>query len=187
MTATFLTSQSGSTTDPRRPHVILVGLPGAGKTTVGSAVAERLGRSFLDFDAEIARREGMQISQIFGEKGEPYFRELERTLTNELREMGGMVLSPGGGWVSDRDVVSLLRPPGRMIYLKLRPETALKRLGPDRMSRPLLTHPDPLSELKKLLDQRKKSYESADFVVDTELLDLERVIRKVSELATSVV
>jgi len=187
MTATFLTSQSGFTTDPRRPHVILVGLPGAGKTTVGSAVAERLGRTFLDFDAEIARREGMPISQIFGEKGEPYFREMERTLTLELKETGGMVLSPGGGWVSDQTVVALLRPPARMIYLKSRPETALKRLGPDRMSRPLLTRPDPLRELKMLLDQRRKSYEGADFVVDTELLSLEGVIRKVSELATSVV
>src|SRR5690349_16511717 len=187
MTATFLTSQSGSIADPRGPHVILVGLPGAGKTTVGKAVAERLGRTFLDFDAEIARREGMPVSQIFGEKGEPYFRELERTLTAELQGVGGMVLSPGGGWVTDEAVVALLRPPARMIYLKARPETALKRLGPERMSRPLLTRPDPLREIKTLLEQRKKSYENADFVVDTELLDLERVIRKVSELATSVV
>ena len=185
MTATFRTSNSGSAADPSRPHIILVGLPGAGKSTVGRAVAEKLGRTFLDFDVELERREGKSISQIFGEKGEAYFRQMERTLTEELRELGGMVLSPGGGWVTDPAVVALLRPPGKMIYLKVRPESALKRLGPERATRPLLMRPDPLRELKQLLEQRKQSYEAADFVVDTELLDLQRVIRKVTELASA--
>lgn len=185
MTATFRTSNSGSAADPSRPHIILVGLPGAGKSTVGRAVAERLSRTFLDFDLEIERREGKTVSQIFGEKGEEYFRKMERTLTEELREMGGMVLSPGGGWVTQPDVVRLLRPPGRLIYLQVRPESALKRLGPERASRPLLMRPDPVRELKHLLEQRRVSYEAADFVVDTELLDLQRVIKKVAELASA--
>jgi shikimate kinase len=162
---------------------VLVGLPGAGKSTVGKAVAERLGRTFLDFDLEIERREGKTIAEIFGEKGEGHFRELERALTEELRLMGNMILAPGGGWVSNPDVVRLIRPPARLIYLRLRPETALKRLGSERSTRPLLMRPDPLGELRRLLDARKAAYESADHVIEAELLDVEEVIKRVSSLA----
>jgi shikimate kinase len=183
MTATFRTSNPVSAADSRRPHLVLVGLPGAGKSTVGKAVAERLGRTFLDFDSEIERREGKTIAEIFGEKGEGHFRELERALTEELRLMGNMILAPGGGWVSNPDVVRLLRPPSRLIYLRLRPETALVRLGSERSTRPLLMRPDPLGELRRLLDARKAAYESADHVIEAELLDVEEVIKRVSSLA----
>src|SRR5215207_8822569 len=72
-------------------HLILVGLPGVGKSTVGAAVAERLGRPFLDFDAEIERREGKSVADIFAERGEAAFRDLERALTEEARTAPGMV------------------------------------------------------------------------------------------------
>jgi shikimate kinase len=162
---------------------VLVGLPGAGKSTVGKGVAERLGRTFLDFDLEIERRQGKTIAEIFGEKGEGHFRELERALTEELRLMGNMILAPGGGWVSNPEVVRLLRPPSRLIYLRLRPETALVRLGSERSTRPLLMRPDPLGELRRLFNARKAAYESADHVIEAELLDVEEVIKRVSSLA----
>jgi shikimate kinase len=166
--------------------LILVGLPGCGKTTIGQAVADRLGRSFLDLDQEIERREGRSISQIFGEKGEPYFREKEHELTAELKLVGNMVIAPGGGWVANPANVWLLRPPSRLIYLRVRPETALQRLGPLRMMRPLLTRPDPIGELKRLLEARKAAYEASDHMVDTELFTLQRVIESVAELALGV-
>jgi shikimate kinase len=172
--------------DPNRPHLILVGLPGSGKSTVGKAVAERLGRSFLDFDVEIERRQGKTIAEIFGEKGEGHFRELERALTEELRSMGNMILAPGGGWVTNPEVVRLVRPPGRLVYLRLRPETALKRLGAERTTRPLLMRPDPLGEIRRLLKMRQAAYEAADHVVDVELLGVEEVIKRVSSLAQGV-
>jgi shikimate kinase len=165
--------------DPSLPHVILVGLPGSGKTTVGRAVAERLGRPFLDLDEEIERRQGESISRIFGERGEAYFRQLERQLTEELRDCGGMIVSPGGGWVANPGLVSILRPPGRLVYLRVRPETALRRIGTNRELRPLLSRPDPLAELERLHVARRGGYESADWVVDTELHDLQRVIDEV--------
>jgi shikimate kinase len=183
MTATFLTSGPVSVDSIRRPHLILVGLPGAGKSTIGRAVAERLSRTFLDFDQEIERRQGKTIAEIFGEKGEGHFRELERALTEELRQLGNMVLAPGGGWVTNAEVVGLLRPPGRLVYLRVRPETALKRLGTERSTRPLLMRPDPLGELRRLLTARKAAYESADHVVEAELLGPEEVIKRVSSLA----
>jgi len=186
MAPIFRTSQPGSAADPSKPHLILVGLPGSGKTTIGQAVAERLGRTFLDLDQEIERREGQSISQIFGEKGEPYFREKEHELTVELKLVGNMVIAPGGGWVGNPANIALVRPPSHLIYLRVRPETALKRLGPLRAMRPLLTRPDPLGELNRLLAARKASYESSDHVVDTELFGLQRVIENIAELATGI-
>src|SRR5215216_5738513 len=94
MAPIFRTSRPGSAADPSKPHLILVGLPGSGKTTIGEAAAEQLGRTFLDLDQEIERREGRSISQIFGEKGEPYFRRRERELTEELALFGNMIISP---------------------------------------------------------------------------------------------
>jgi shikimate kinase len=164
--------------------VILVGLPGSGKTTIGQAVAAAMGRTFLDLDLEIERREGESISQIFGEKGEQYFRRREREVTEELALLGNMIVSPGGGWMMVPEVVGLVRPPSRIVYLKVTPETALKRLGPSRNVRPLLSRPDPLGELKRLFAARKPIYETADCVVDTELYGLQRVIEKVIELAS---
>jgi shikimate kinase len=186
MTATFLTSSPVSAADPRRPHLILIGLPGCGKSTVGKAVAERLGRAFLDFDQEIERRQGKTIAEIFGEKGEGAFRELERLLSEELRELGNMILAPGGGWVTKPDAVRLLRPPSRLVYLRVRPETALKRLGAERNTRPLLMRPDPLAEIRRLLQTRQAAYESADHVIEAELLGVEEVIKRVSSLAQGV-
>jgi shikimate kinase len=185
MSPTFRTSHPGSAADPSKPHLILVGLPGSGKTTVGQAVAQQTGRTFLDLDLEIERREGRSISQIFAERGEPYFRKKERELTEELLLVGNMIVAPGGGWVSDPENVSLVRPPSQLVYLRVRPATALKRLGPMRTLRPLLMRPNPLDELERLLKARKDAYESAEHVVDTELLSAQKVIDKVIELATT--
>ena len=164
------------------PHVVLVGLPGSGKTSVGRALAERLSRRFVDFDEEIERREGRSVSEIFAERGEAYFRALEQRLTEEMRHTGGgMVLAPGGGWITVPAVVSLLRPPAAVIYLAARPVTALSRMGRERDLRPLLAKPDPLVELERLWNDRRARYEAAaDFVIDTEQLDVQGVTDQVA-------
>jgi len=179
MTDTFRTSRSIGAIDPGKPHHVLVGLPGSGKSTVGAMVAEKLGRTFLDFDVEIERREGMPITQIFGEKGEAAFRQMERKLTEELREFGNMVVAPGGGWIADPAVVALIRPPAKLIYLRVRPETALKRLSGAAGSRPLLNRPDPLGELTKLFEARRMAYQSADIEVGVELLTPQQVTQEI--------
>ena len=180
--ATFLTSLDVSAADPSVPHLILVGLPGAGKSTVGALLADELGRPLLDFDTEIARREGMPIPDIFGQRGEAHFRELEHALTVELTEFGGMVLSPGGGWVARPDNLTLLRPPARMIYLKISASIALERMGASATSRPLLNRPNPKGELDRLLSARILVYESADIVVNVDHVDPHGVTHRIVEL-----
>ena len=177
--ATFRTSRPGLAVDPSVPHLILVGLPGAGKSTVGAALARELGRTFLDFDAEIVRRNGMTISEIFAQRGEPHFRELEHALTEELAQLGGMVLAPGGGWVGRPDSVALIRPPAQMIYLRVRPRTALNRMGRSVATRPLLGRPNPAGELERLLEVRRAAYESSDVVVDVERVAIPEVVRRI--------
>jgi shikimate kinase len=162
------------------PHIILVGISGAGKSTVGQAVAARLNREFMDLDQEIERREQATVSELFAEKGEPYFRGKERELTEELsKRPTAMVLAPGGGWITNSDVVSLLRPPGRIIYLMVKPETAMDRIGPERATRPLLMRPDPLGELKRMLKQREPMFLKADSTVDTQKFTVQQVVEQV--------
>ncbi len=176
---TFRTSRPGSAADPSLPHLILVGLPGAGKTSVGSMLARELGRTFLDFDAELTRREGMTVPEIFAMLGEPAFRELELALTREVAELGNMVLAPGGGWVMQPANVALLRPPGKLIYLKSRPVTAIHRMGARISTRPLLAGGDPRGELERLYAARRATYETADLVVSVEGIDRKEVTREI--------
>lgn len=165
------------------PHLILVGLPGVGKTTIGRAAAKVLGRPFLDFDTEIEKREGKPLREIFRERGEEHFRELEYALTLEMTATGGMVLSPGGGWITRPASVELLRSAGRIIYLRASPEAVARRLKRVE-TRPLLAGRDPLVALRELYEKRRALYEGAGTVVDTERLSRQQLIARVVELGS---
>lgn len=169
-------SPADSPPDGRQAHVILVGLPGAGKSTVGSLLSRRLGVGFLDFDVEIVKREGMPITEIFAQKGEPAFRALERALTVEVAAMAeSLVLAPGGGWVTQPGAVAMLRPPSRLVYLRISADGALRRMGRRMSTRPLLQKADPRGELEGLLASRRMVYETAEIVVDVENVGPQRV------------
>ena len=117
-------------------HIVLVGLPGAGKSTIGRLLAGRLRRPFVDFDVELRRREGLSVVELFALRGEAAFRKLEVALTVELAQTSPSVFAPGGGWITNSGVLALVRPPGSIIHLRVSPAGALKRLGSARASRP---------------------------------------------------
>lgn len=180
---TFRTSRPVSAADITIPNVVLVGLPGSGKSTVGRAVAESTGRNFLDFDIEIERREGATVAEIFGAQGEGHFRSLERKLTEELLEAGNFILAPGGGWIANPECLDLLRPPATVIYLQVEPARALKRMEAQAQSRPLLRRADPLAELTKLLAEREKLYLLADHTVRVDFQREKEVVAHIVALA----
>ncbi len=180
---TFRSSRPVSAADVTVPHLVLVGLPGSGKSTVGRAVAEALGRNFLDFDTEIERRQGTSIAEVFAARGEGYFRDLERGLTEELRGIGNYVLAPGGGWATNPGCIDLLRPPATLIYLQIEPARALARMAASAASRPLLRRPDPLAELLQILAARESAYLLADHTVRVDFVRENEVVANIVALA----
>lgn len=164
-------------------HLVLVGLPGSGKSTVGRAVARLVNRPFLDFDQEIVRRTGMSISAIFETQGEAAFRAAEVALTRELTSASPMILAPGGGWITNAGVVDLLRPPALLVYLRLSVAESLRRLRRSRNIRPLLASANPAARLQQLMDQRAPLYKRADVVIDTETFDSQQLVEFVATLA----
>lgn len=168
---------------PAGRHIVLVGLPGSGKSTVGRAVAARLGWPFLDFDVELERRAGASVAQLFATRGEASFRELELELTRELRGGAPMVLAPGGGWVTNPVAVGLLRPPATLVHLRASPEVAMARMGGSLADRPLLRVADPLAELHRLAASRGVHYAVADLVLDVDVLGIQDVTELVVRVA----
>ena len=150
-------------------NIILCGMMGAGKTTVGLRLALSLDRCWMDTDNLIAERHG-DISNIFKRLGEAQFRRLEAEMVEELVEEDNLILSVGGGLVLDEDNVELLKENGKIIYLRASAETLAERLEGDT-SRPLLKNGEgSLTEkLTKILEERAPIYEEvADFIVDVD-------------------
>ena len=158
-------------------HLVLVGLPGAGKTAVGARLAERLGRAFVDFDAELERRAGCSVAEIFAREGEAAFRASEATLAGELAaRQSPLVLAPGGGCLANPAAAATLRPAGRIIYLRVSAESAVRRMGADVARRPLVAGRDPVAAVGALLARREPLYASADLVLDTDALTLAETV-----------
>ena len=164
-------------------HVILVGLPGAGKTTVGRLLAAALDRPFLDFDEELERRAGRSVAELFAAEGEPAFRDRETALSAELASGQAHVLAPGGGWMANVVAAATLRPAARIIYLRVTPDAALARMGAGRAARPLLAGSDPRAALDELLRRREVLYAMADHVLDTEALSAAEAAETLVEIA----
>lgn len=149
-----------------------VGLPGAGKSTVGRAVARVLDVPFVDFDERLVRVTGRSIAQLFADQGERAFRELERQLTYELLTEAPAVWAPGGGWITAPGVLAQIRGRVDMIHLVVRPEVALARLAQDANVRPLLAVAEPDAVLARLLRERAPAWAEADLTLDTDSLSL---------------
>lgn len=148
--------------------IVLVGLPGSGKTTVGRQLARRLKLPFVDTDQTIEERLGCSIRDYFAREGEDAFRDVEQRVIDELT-LGGadQVLSTGGGAVLREANRQHLHDRGRVVYLRSYPEELYRRLKHDT-SRPLLQVADPMAKLRELFEARDPLYrETAHFVMET--------------------
>jgi shikimate kinase len=159
-------------------NIFLVGMMGAGKTTVGRLIARRRRLRFVDSDQEIERRCGVKIPVIFEIEGEAGFREREAQALDALTALAGIVLATGGGVVLSAENRRNLARRGTVVYLRARPEDLHERVRHDR-NRPLLATGDPLARLRELHAERDPLYrEVADVVVDTGAQSVQALARE---------
>ena len=164
-------------------NIILIGYMGSGKSTVGRKAARAVEYNFLDTDALIEKEEGMTISKLFEEKGEPYFREKEtETIRKLIAEPKGNIIATGGGLPMKEGNAELLKELGTVIYLKAETDTLMKRLSGDT-ARPLLKNGDLREKIETMLTIRGPVYEAcADLVLQTDNMSFYEIICQIEKL-----
>lgn len=171
-----LSSQTVEYPTPDLP-LVLVGLMGAGKTTVGRRLARKLSLPFIDSDAEIEKQAGCTITEIFEREGEEPFRALERTVIQDLLLQGPAVISTGGGAFINPDTRKLVLQQSISIWLKADLETLYRRVA-HSTHRPLLRE-NPRKVLKRLIDERYPVYAEAAITVDCNVRAHNTVVRRI--------
>ena len=165
-----------------KTSIALIGFMGTGKTVVGKALAERLGKKFVELDTLIARKAGKTIPEIFQQDGEVAFRELEIEAAREIAGKKNVVIAGGGGIVLNKINIDRMRRECLMVYLTASPEVILKRTSIGRNDRPLLRTADRDTTVRELLEFRQPFYErAADITIDTSELDIKAVVRQIIE------
>lgn len=162
--------------------MVLIGLPGSGKSTVGRLVAESLHAPCQDIDAVVTRKEGRPIATIFAERGEAAFRELEQQEMEGALAGPPAVIVPGGGWAAQPGAIESVRGRALLIYLRTRPATASARAVPEG-NRPMLRGVDPPQRMRQLLGEREPFYLKADEQVETDGKTAASVAEEVVKLA----
>ncbi len=159
-------------------NIVLCGMPGSGKTTVGALLAITAGGRLVDTDGVIVERYG-RIADIFAERGEGYFRELEASLVKELSEEDGLVIATGGGLVLREENVTALKKKGRLVFLRAGLDTLVERLKADT-ERPLLQGGHLKERLQGMLEARAPVYERvADITVDVDGKTPEEIVKTI--------
>ena len=165
-------------------NIVLIGFMGCGKTTVGIKLSYHMRMAFLDTDKLIEKEQEKEITEIFAQDGEAYFREMETQLLEELIETeSGKIISTGGGLPVQAKNRPLLKKLGTVVYLKVKPETVYERLKDDD-KRPLLQCEDPLQRIRTLMAQRESAYaDAADVIVQVDGKDFDTIIKEIEEKA----
>ena len=146
--------------------IVLVGLMGAGKTTVGRRLAEKLSLAFIDADHEIELAAGQTIPEIFAQHGEAYFRDGERKVIARLLENGAQVLATGGGAYMNAETRATIKRNAISIWLRADFDLLMRRVR-RRSNRPLLQNDDPEAVMRKLIAERYPIYAEADITIDS--------------------
>jgi shikimate kinase len=169
-------------------RIFLTGFMTSGKSTIGPILANVLGLEFFDLDRVIEDEEQLSVVEIFEKHGEHYFREAESKILNRLAEKDRIVISLGGGTIANQNNFDMMRQSGKIIYLKVSPNTLYKRLK-HKTDRPIFrdlvlgnnTEEEFLKRIKELLEKRRALYERADIVIDTELTPLGQTVDRIAK------
>ncbi|HEU4729750.1 MAG TPA: shikimate kinase [Kofleriaceae bacterium] len=165
-----------------RTPIALLGVRGAGKSSVGAALARRLGVVFVELDQRIEATAGLPLGEVFALHGETYYRRIEREiLTQLLADPAPMVLATGGSIVNDPTNYALLRGRCRTVWLSARPEDHWNRVVAQGDQRPMAENPHAFAELRALLAAREKLYARADLTIDTSGLRVPQIAAAIAE------
>ena len=170
-------------------RIILIGYMGAGKTTIGKALSKELGIIFYDLDWYIESRMRKTVSEIFAERGEEGFRQIEYNMLHEVAEFEDVIISCGGGTPCFFDNMDYLNQQGQVVYLKAEPEVLYKHLQMAKVERPLLkgkSKEELLTFIKEQLEKREPFYTKARYTLDVSLMDnydkIKISVEKIKEL-----
>lgn len=176
--AALLQAQADDT--PR--HVALLGLRGAGKSTVGPLLARQLGMPFVELDACVEKASGLRIGEIFQMHGESYYRAAERAELQRLLAGEPCVIAVGGGIVTDPQSFEALRGRTRTVWLRAAPEDHWQRVIAQGDTRPMADNEQAFADLRRILAEREGLYRTADVVVDTSAHGVEQVVERIVAL-----
>lgn len=185
----FLKEPSYQNNKKEMKSIIIIGYMGAGKTTVGKALAKELGVMFYDLDWYIESRMRKTVKQIFEEMGEERFRHIEHNMLHEVAEFENVVVSCGGGTPCFYDNMDYMNQAGETIYLKASPETLHAHLKMGKGVRPLLLNKTPEEVdvfIREQLQQREPFYEKAKHIIDVNVMDnfdkINNTVQQIREL-----
>ena len=159
-------------------NIVLVGMMGAGKSSIGKRLADRLGLSFIDADNEIEAAAGKSIPEIFAEHGEVYFREGERRVIGRILDGSGLVLATGGGAFMNADTRARIAERAVSVWLNAELQVLMHRVR-KRSNRPLLRTPDPEATMRGLMELRHPVYALADVTVQSREVPHEMIVGEI--------
>src|SRR5512143_4200909 len=161
-------------------NIILTGFMGVGKTSIGTRLARDLGYTFVDTDELIEADQKTTITEIFAQKGEPYFRDVETRIIRTVLENGNQVVSTGGGAVIRDENREVFKEAGLVVCLTARPEVIYERIKHET-HRPLLKVLDPMARIRDLLESRATFYGQADLIIDTSEKSVDEAGREIKQ------